>query len=75
MVNQASALVSSKLILRHYDMSVLNMCSEITLLKLLPHLLGTNVLRPEQCFKLMVAQLPLATKNWGGPVKFSSSQV
>ena len=28
-----------------------------------------------QCFKLMVAQLPLATKNWAGPVIFEPGQV
>ena len=28
-----------------------------------------------QCLKLMVAQSPLATKNWAGPVKFDPGQV
>ena len=28
-----------------------------------------------QCLKLMVAHLPLATKNWAGPVKFAPEQV
>ena len=29
----------------------------------------------KQCLKLMVAQSPLATKNWSGPVKFDLGQV
>ena len=28
-----------------------------------------------QCLKLMVAQSPLATKDWAGPVKFNPGQV
>ena len=28
-----------------------------------------------QCLKLMVAQSPLATKNWTGPAKFDPGQV
>ena len=28
-----------------------------------------------ECLKLMVAQSPLATKNWAGPVKFDPRQV
>ena len=28
-----------------------------------------------QCLKVMVAQSPLATKNWAGPVKFDPGQL
>ena len=28
-----------------------------------------------QCLKLMVAQSPLVTKNWAGPIKFDPRQV
>ena len=36
----------------------------------------TNVTQStHQCLKLMVAQSPMATKNWAGPVEFHPGQV